>query len=71
MEAYHKQEGWLIEKFIQAEGGQATESLVKKRRGELRNESEVNPRPEMSANQAKKSTRNTLVETKQGKSYAG
>ncbi|SDW04827.1 hypothetical protein [Thiocapsa roseopersicina] len=54
VEAYHAQEGRLVEALISAAGQEPTEALVKQRRGAYRKDASDAARPSMTALEARK-----------------
>ena len=54
VEAYHRHEGFLVGRLIDAEGRKVTGGMVKQRRGEFRRMNDSSVRPSMTALQAKK-----------------
>lgn len=53
VEAYHAQEGRLVEMLIRRDGEEPTKSLVQNRRGQYRSAAPSESRPSMTAHQAR------------------
>lgn len=60
VEAYHAQEGRLVEMIIRRDSEEPTEGLIRSRRGQYRSHSSSEGRPTMTAKQARRIRRRYL-----------
>lgn len=60
VEAYHEQEGRLVEMLIRRDGEEPTQALVRSRRGLYRDEAPAGERPFMTPEQARRMRRRYL-----------